>query len=545
MKPDFLPPEFYHDPSQTVRNDLKDLLDQAETLLSKGRLQEAVNIANHTLRNYRRDPRVWSLFSKINLAQRNYANAIENAEKVIELAPANIRSYLLLARVYISAGKNSHSIAQIEKAASFNPEHASLNDVIGTLYSLCDETEKALTYSRRAVDKEPDNTFYRTNLALIQRMTGDMDGAEANFNQVIKSDPHNYQAYYARADLKTWSEGNNHIAQMKDLLLSGTTNWRGEVSLRFAIAKECEDIGSYAEQFRFIKSACDLQRRHTRYDVSDDIEAIDRIIEIYTIDTLANIGPGYASAEPIFVLGLPRTGTSLVDRIIGNHGEVYSAGELNNFSSVLVKSIQEKSGSAKMKMTEMIDRSVETDAAELGKNYIESTRPKTGHTPRFIDKLPLNYLYCGIIHAALPNAKIVVLERDPLDACFAIYKTMFIGIYPFSYDLKELGRYYLAYRRLVDHWRDVLGDTLYCVAYEDIVENTEAEVRKLLEYCNLEWESQCIAFYNNPAPATTASAVQVRQPIYQSSVGKWKHYRDELGPLINIFEQNGIVNGDR
>ena len=530
--------------SQTVRNDLADMLARAEFLLSKGKLQDAVNIANHTLRNYRRDPRVWSLFCKINLAQRRYDNAIENAKKVIELAPDNIQSYLLLARIYISAGKNSQSILQIEKATSFDPEQASSNDVIGTLYSLCDQTEKALAYSRRAVDKEPDNTFYRANLALIQRMIGDLDGAEANFDQVIKSDLHNYQAYYARADLKTWTAESNHIPQMKDLLLSGTTNWRGEVSLRFAIAKECEDIGSYSEQFRFIKSACDLQRRHTRYDISDDVDAISRIIEVYTKDTLAKMGPGNASAEPIFVLGLPRTGTSLVDRIIGNHSKVYSAGELNNFSSLLVKAIREKSGSANMKMTEMIDKSVETDAAELGKNYIESTRPKTGHTPHFIDKLPLNYLYCGIIHAALPSAKIIVLERDPLDACFAIYKTMFIGIYPFSYDLEELGLYYLAYRRLVDHWQDVLGDALYCVAYEDIVENTEAEVRELLEYCNLEWESQCIEFYNNPAPATTASAVQVRQPIYHSSVGRWKHYRDELGPLINIFEQNGIVNGD-
>lgn len=521
------------------------MLAQAETALSKGRLQEAVNIANHTLQLYGRDARVWSLFCKINMAQRNYDNAIENAKKVIELAPENIQSYLLLARIYTSAGKHSQAIPELEKAASFNPEEASLNDVIGTLYSLGDETEKALKYSRHAVDKEPDNTFYRSNLALIQRMIGDLDSAEANFNQVIKSDPHNYQAYYARADLKTWTEENNHIAQMKELLLSGITSWRGEVSLRFAIAKECEDVGNYAEQFRFIKSACDLQRRRTRYDVSQDIEAINRIIEVYTRDTLAKTGPGCASAEPVFVLGLPRTGTSLVDRIIGNHSKVYSAGELNNFSSVLVKAIRENAGSANMRLTEMIDRSVETDVTLLGENYVESTRPKTGHTPHFIDKLPLNYLYCGIIHAALPNAKIVLLERDPVDACFAIYKTMFIGIYPFSYDLKELGEYYLAYRRLADHWKDVLGDALYCVNYEDIVEDTEAEVRKLLEYCNLGWESQCIEFHTNPAPATTASAVQVRQPIYQSSVGRWKHYREELNPLIKIFEQNGIVYGGR
>ena len=531
-------------PAETGKNDLANMVQRAEALLAKGKLQEAVNIANQLFKSYRHKPQVWSLFCNINMAQRNYANATENARKVVELAPENIRSYLMLARVYISAGKNSQSLTELEKAVSFNPGEASLNDMIGTMYSLCDETEKALIYSRRAVDTEPDNTFYRTNLALIERMIGNLDGAEANFNQVIKSDPHNYQAYYARADLKTWTEENNHIAQMKELLLSGITNWRGEVSLRFAIAKECEDIESYAEQFRFVKSACDLQRRHTRYDVSQDIEAINRIIEVYTKDTLAKLGPGNASAEPIFVLGLPRTGTSLVDRIIGNHSKVYSAGELNNFSSVLVKAIQENANSANINMTEMIDRSVATDVTVLGENYIESTRPKTGHTPHFIDKLPLNYLYCGIIHAALPNAKIVLLARDPLDACFAIYKTMFIGIYPFSYDLTELGKYYLAYRRLADHWQDVLGDALYCVNYEDLVEDTEAEVRKLLEYCNLGWESQCIEFHTNPAPATTASAVQVRQPIYRSSVGRWKHYREELEPLVDIFEQNGIVYGE-
>ena len=353
-------------PAETINNELGNMVQRAEALLANGKLQEAVNIANRLFKTYRHKPQVWSLFCNINLAQRNYDNAIANAGKVVELAPENIRSYLLLAMVYISAGKNSQSLPELEKAVSFNPGEASLNDMIGTMYSLCDETEKALVYSRRAVDKEPDSSFYRSNLALIQRMTGDMDGAEANFNQVIKSDPHNYQAYYARADLKTWTVENNHIAQMKDLLLSGTTNWRGEISLRFAIAKECEDIGSYAEQFRFIKSACDLQRRHTRYDVSDDIEAIDRIIDVYTKDTMARIGPGNASTEPIFVLGLPRTGTSLVDRIIGNHSKVYSAGELNNFSSVLVKAIQEKSGAAKMKMTEMIDRSVATDVTLLG-----------------------------------------------------------------------------------------------------------------------------------------------------------------------------------
>ena len=152
---------------------------------------------------------------------------------------------------------------------------------------------------------------------------------------------------------------------------------------------------------------------------------------------------------------------------------------------MMVKIVQEDHGNRRLNMTELIDKSLQMDAALLGKTYIDSTRPKTGQTASFTDKLPLNYLYCGLIRAALPNSKIVLLNRHPMDACFAIYRTMFIGIYPFSNDLLDLGNYYLAYTKLIKHWREVLGDSLYVLNYEDLVSDIEAQVKQLLKYCNL------------------------------------------------------------
>ena len=516
-------------------------IEQARSALRQGELRDAIDIANRLLKQYRNHPGIWSLFCEINSTQGKHEEAIENAKQAVKSLPEHIPSLLQLARCFVTAGKTVDAIPVIESAAALEPEEAALNDMIGTMFSLCDENSKALFYNQKAADIEPDNAFYRANLALVQRMVGDLENAERNFDHVIDLESHNYQAYFARADLKRWTTEHNHVEQMKSLLLSGIDNWRGEVSVRYALAKEYEDIGNYSETFKYVKSAGDLQRRHTRYAVDTDVEAINQIIKSHTANALNNINTGYESPEPIFIMGLPRTGTTLVDRILSSHSDVYSAGELNNFSTMMVKIVQEDHGNRRLNMTELIDKSLQMDAALLGKTYIDSTRPKTGQTANFTDKLPLNYLYCGLIRAALPNSKIVLLNRHPMDACFAIYRTMFIGIYPFSNDLLDLGNYYLAYTKLIKHWREVLGDSLYVLNYEDLVSDIEAQVKQLLKYCNLEWDDRCLAFHNNEAPSTTASAVQVRQPIYSSSVGKWKHYEEELKPLADLFREHGLL----
>ena len=279
-----------------------------------------------------------------------------------------------------------------------------------------------------------------------------------------------------------------------------------------------------------------------QYQVEDDVETIDRLIEVHTREAISNVDVDRtcSSKEPIFIVGLPRSGTTLVERIIGSHSTVYSAGELNEFAYALMGNSKKQFAGQKMSKMGLVDRSLSLNLKQLGESYIQSTRPRTGHTPYFIDKLPLNYLYCGLIHAAIPNAKIILLQRNPMDVCYAVYKTLFTSPYPFSYDLKELGSYYLAYRRLMDHWKSTLGELMLTVDYEQLVYSQEEQSRRIVEYCGLPWEDACLDFQNNKSASSTASSVQVRQPIYTSSIGQWRNYQQQLEPLVELFKENGI-----
>jgi len=251
-----------------------------------------------------------------------------------------------------------------------------------------------------------------------------------------------------------------------------------------------------------------------------------------------------ANPEAIFILGMPRTGTTLVERILASHSAVSSAGELNNFALEMSREAKKlmppQQTQAGVSKQDRVVASTGLDFSLLGQQYIDSTRPLTGNSQRFIDKMPLNFLYTGLIHLALPQAKIIHLQRHPLDTCFAIYKTLFADAYPFSYQLEELGSYYAAYRQLMAHWHQVMPDVIYDQPYETLVTDIEAKTQQLLAYCELPWEPACLDFHTQQQASTTASATQVRQPVYTSSVGKWRKFKDELAPLIKTLESEGI-----
>jgi len=192
----------------------------------------------------------------------------------------------------------------------------------------------------------------------------------------------------------------------------------------------------------------------------------------------------------------------------------------------------------------LVRSSSSLDFRQLGETYIKSTRPFTGNTPRFIDKLPLNFLYIGLIRLALPNATIINLQRNPMDTCYAIYKQLFVDAYPYSYDLEELARYYVAYHQLMEHWRDVLPGVIHTVRYEEFVDDVEHHTRQLLEACGLEWQPECLKFYENKEASTTASTAQIRRPVYKSSVGKWREYEEQLQPVVRILKNAGIPLDD-
>ena len=249
---------------------------------------------------------------------------------------------------------------------------------------------------------------------------------------------------------------------------------------------------------------------------------------------------GYDCEHPIFIVGLPRTGTTLVERIIGSHKDVCSGGELNTFAVELTKLIKESSNDSPENKVNRVLASLHVDFEQLGRQYIKTCESQVGSNTYFIDKMPLNYLYCGLIAMALPKAKIIEVVRNPMDACYAMYKQLFTKAYPFSYDLDDLGRYYLAQKKLMDHWKKVLPGRVHQLRYEDLVTNQESQTRSLLEYCGLEWDAKCLAFEKNSEASTTASAAQIRQSIYSSSINKWQLYPKQLQPLRDMFIASGI-----
>jgi len=387
------------------------------------------------------------------------------------------------------------------------------------------------------VELAPTESRYWFNRAAVRRFLGEIDAAEQDYDRVILLDPGDAQAYPNRSELRVQTVERNHVAELERALATGPGSWQYQVPLRYALAKEREDLADYVESWRHLAAGAALRRQHLRYDLRTDLATVDWITQAFPADS--TFSGGFKSDEPIFILGMPRTGSTLVDRILGSHTDVFSAGELPDFAAALISAVHGRLGRVPPRQ-EMVAASAAIDFAALGADYLRRTRPRTGRTPHFTDKLPLNYLYCGLIARALPGARILHVTRHPLANCYAMFKVLFDQGYPFSYDLGELAEYYLGYRRLMAHWHAALPGRIIEIAYEDLVARSEVEVPKLLTALGLSWQRGCLEFYNNPAPVATASAAQVRRPIYGTAVSAWRHFERELAPLAARLGVAGV-----
>jgi len=338
----------------------------------------------------------------------------------------------------------------------------------------------------------------------------------------------------SRADLRKQTGDNNHVAELK-AELENNLPAKGEAAICYALAKELEDLEQYEESFRFRKRGADIRNKTFQYDVNVDVSGFDEVIDTHTRDALAALPQGTDDTSPIFVIGLPHTGTTLTDRIISSHTDVTSAGELRSFAAELVRFCQNQDSGQ-----DIIATALQLDMKELGDAYVRNIRQWVSDSPRFVDKLPLNYHYCRLISRALPQAKIVHLKRDPMDACYAIYKALFKKAYPFSYDLDTLATYYIGYRKLMAHWDETLGDQILHVHYEKLVSDFESESRRIFDFLKLDWQPDVLEFHKQGGASTTASAVQVRSPVSRGSVDKWKKYEAQLAPLRDRLEDAGV-----
>ena len=490
---------------------------------------------------YAQDHRVQRALSETALRARALEQAVQLARTALGLRPDELGHQLHFAICLLAAGQQDEAAIILSDAQVQAWDSANQVSLLASLLVRGTRHQQAAECYERAVELEPENAKHHFSLAATYRFLGRLEDAETACDRAVALDPKEYEAYLIRADLRTQTAAKNHVEAMESVLADGADHYMGEVMLCHALAKECEDIGLYQKSFKYLSRGAALRKEHLSYEVSRDLRIIDRLIETFTEERIQSAASeACTSSEPIFVIGMPRTGTTLVERIIGSHSDVESAGELPNFSQVMTRMVHEQAAGGEGSPEEMIAASLELDIRQLGESYIESTRGLTGETAYFIDKLPFNYLNVALIRLALPNARIVHVTRDPMDTCYAVFKTLFQRAYPFSYDLHDLGRYFAAYQRLMNHWYKLFPGSMLTIAYEDLVENTQSESKRLLDHCGLTWQDQVSEFHQSEAPSMTASASQVRQPVYRSSVGKWRNYERQLSPLIGILESAGI-----
>jgi tetratricopeptide (TPR) repeat protein len=509
-------------------------------LLQAGDLKTAEALCNRLTADFPQFYPGWHSASFIALCRGQIATASQMIQRALTHSPSDPKYLLQHARCLGAQRRLPESIACAAAAERAASNDAQLLDAIGSFYNSVGEHQRASDAYSRAIFLDPSQALFWFNRATVRRFLGEIAAAEEDYDRVIALRPDDYEAYSNRSELRKQTPERNHIEAMERILAAGTGpsgigQWRGEVQLRHALAKEYEDLEQYAQSWRHLERGARLRREHLQYDVRYDVDTVDWIIKAFPnappepIEGCPSREPG--AARPIFIVGLPRSGTTLVERILGSHSNVFAAGELNHFAAALVSAALTKTGGSPLPRPQLVAATRELDFAAVGADYLERTRPATSQRSHFTDKMPLNYLYCGLIRRALPNARIVHVTRHPMASCYAMFKTLFKDGYPFSYDLNDIARYYVGYRRLMDHWRRSMPGLIHDISYERLVRDPENESRRLLAACGLEWQRECLEFYRNPTATTTASASQVRRPIYDSSLTQWRHYETQLEGL--------------
>ena len=517
-----------------------ELIDQIYRLMEKRDFQSAGLLCEKVTAQHPDFAEGWvaaaEFFLRVSAPQR----ALELAQRAIALEPDNTHWMILHARSLMECGKTGDTLALVKKIAVRPGLSPHQHNEIGMLLARIDNHAEAQAHYRRAVSALPDEIEFLFNLATSQRFLGQIDAAESTLQKILSIDAKDHEAAAMLSSLRKQTTQCNHVDALERTLADESLTAVSRVSFCYALAKELEDLEAFPESFTWLKRGADLRRSGMHYRVDTDLKIIKQITQVFGQHFFSSGAPGHESKEPLFIIGLPRSGTTLLERILASHSRVYAAGELGVFGIELTRLTRQKMAASQTDRSQFIATSAQIDYRQLGENYIGGTRPLTGSTQHFIDKLPFNYLYAGLIHQALPGAKIISLRRHPMDSCYSMYKQLFRDAYPFSYDLKDLADYYVAYHRLMQHWERVIPGVIHTIKYEDLVTDTEGETRRLLTHCKLDWEEQCLEFYKNKTASTTASATQVRQKVYASSVGKWRAFETELAPLKIALEKAGV-----
>jgi tetratricopeptide (TPR) repeat protein len=509
-------------------------------------------------------------------AHSNLGAALHDLGKLDDAIAAHLEAIRLrpdAALFYFNLGATLHdcrrfdeAVREYRQAIRINPDFAEAHSNLGATLREQDNLDEAVAAQRHALCIKPDLAVAHCNLGAALYDQGHIDDAVAAYRQAILLKPDldaahgnlgsaliglgrvaegraslrrainlaprkmKYQRHLGEVD--RFAEGEPRLAVLEGFAhKSGQLSMNDRIELHFALGKAYDDVAKHADAFRHLLDGNALRRQQITYDEVATLGVLDRIRTVFTPDLVrAWKNAGYPSAVPIFIVGMQRSGTTLVEQILASHPQVFGAGELKHFHTAL-EGARAKRGSSAI-FPEAILGMTNADFYELGAQYVASTRQLAPSASHIVDKMPANFRVAGLIHLALPNAVIIHTKRDPIDTCLSCFSKLFAETQNHTYDLAELGRYYRGYQKLMDHWRSVLpAKRVLDVRYEDVVADLEGQARRIIAHCGLDWDPRCLAFYETKRPVRTASAMQVRQPIYSSAIGRWCHYESFIGPL--------------
>ncbi len=503
------------------------------SLIQEGKMYKAEQLCRHFLQTQGHHVEGMRFLAQIGMSFNVHDEAEFLLESAVVLDPENTGAHFDYVGTLQKRQKFSEALEQARLLRDKDPENPQVDMLYANQNLAVGNFDEALRIYRDRAEDTPNNPGIHLTLGHALKTTGEQEEAIKAYTHAYTIKPDFGDAYWSLANLKTYKFNEAQIASMREREAASATQLGDRYHLCFALGKALEDHGAYEESFTYYERGNRLKREEVGYDWRRITQEIDRQIEHCTPALFADkAGSGCAASDPIFILGLPRAGSTLLEQILASHSQVEGTMELPNILALAHKLGGRRRIDEEPEYPANLTELTQDELTEFGEAFIRDTmiHRKAG-TPFFIDKMPNNFRHIGLIHMILPNAKIIDARRSAMGCCFSGFKQLFAEGQEFTYGLEEVGHYYSDYVRLMDHWDSVLPGKVLRVRYEDVVADLETQVRRLLEYCELPFEEACLNFHQNERAVRTASSEQVRQPIYKTGVDQWENYSPWLDPL--------------
>lgn len=512
-------------------------------LMHEGKLLKAEQICRQFLQNNKRHVEGMCLLAEIGIELKIYDDAEFLLASALELAPTHIYARSQYLNLLIRIGKYKAAEQQIETLLHEQPDNLSFKVAKANVLTGLGEISQAIALFEQAIaQSELQNSpvaGFHLQLGHAFKAKGDITKAIAAYQQAYKLEPSYGDAFWSLANTKTYRFSDEEITQMQDQQDVEGLALTDKIQLHFATGKAYEDRQEYNQAFQSYQQGNDLQHTHNGFDINKIEQQVAEQIKYCTPELFKNRGDlGLNAPDPIFIVGLPRAGSTLLEQILASHSQVDGTMELHNILGLAARlrgRNQNNQANQESQYPKNLHEIKPDYFKRFGQQFIDETQVYREHAPLFIDKMPNNFLHIGLIRLILPNAKIIDARRAPMACCFSGFKQLFAEGQDFSYNLEDIARYYQAYLKLMAHWQQVLPDFVLTVNHEDVVEDLEKQVRRILDFCGLAFEQSCLDFHKTKRNIKTPSSEQVRQPIYKSATEQWRHFEQHLAPLKKVL----------